>query len=199
MIGVLAHRQTLALDHHVADVAEHKEIAGDGAGEAGDIVGIAGDEADGKTFCVMRCRTLFRDGVGDALCEFVAERDVVSAGEFGKTVGKVDVAGRQRRLDILADDVSVIPQCRTELQFGQICRIVLRRQDGTGLAGMRPQQRARYGKRRQAESCQTDPRPLHPEKAQSSRCSLHGMSFLGHNSPDERRASPGRQDCVEFA
>jgi hypothetical protein len=26
-----------------------------------------------------------------------------------------------------------------------------------------------------------------------------GVPFFGHNSPDERRASLGRQDCVEFA
>jgi hypothetical protein len=26
-----------------------------------------------------------------------------------------------------------------------------------------------------------------------------GVPLLRHNGPDERRASPGRQDCVEFA
>jgi hypothetical protein len=27
----------------------------------------------------------------------------------------------------------------------------------------------------------------------------HGVPFLRHNGPDERRASLRRQDCVEFA
>jgi hypothetical protein len=27
----------------------------------------------------------------------------------------------------------------------------------------------------------------------------NGVPLLGHNGPDERRASLGRQDCVEFA
>jgi hypothetical protein len=36
-------------------------------------------------------------------------------------------------------------------------------------------------------------------KAQCFRLSKHGVPFLGHNSPDERRASLEGQDCVEFA
>jgi hypothetical protein len=54
MIGILAHRQMLAFAHHVADIAEHKEIAGHRARQARDILGVAGDETDRETFSKMR-------------------------------------------------------------------------------------------------------------------------------------------------
>ena len=62
------------------------------------------------------------------------------------------------------DDVRVIPQSRIELEIGQFGGVVLRRQDGTGVAGMRPQQRERHRAHRHASQRQTDPQPFHPEK-----------------------------------
>ena len=110
-------------------------------------------------------RILFRDGVADALREFVAERDVLFPGEVDKTVGEIGIVGGQRRLDILGDERGVIPQSRIELQVGQLGRIVLRRQDGKGVPGMRPQQRERHGDTAaKPATARTDPRPFHPEK-----------------------------------
>ena len=100
-VGVLAHRQMLAFAHHVPDIAEHEEIAGHGAGQARDIVGVAGDEAGGKTLCEMRGRIVFRDGVADALRQLVADGDVLVARELDEAVGEIGIACGQRRLDIL--------------------------------------------------------------------------------------------------
>ena len=138
MIGILAHRQMLAFAHHVADIAEHEEIAGHRARQARDIVGVAGDETDGKTLGKMRGRIRVRDGIVDALRQLFADGDVLVARQFDKAAGKIGIAGRQRRLDIFRDQRRAIPQGRIEPDIGQFGRIVLRRQDRTGVARVRP-------------------------------------------------------------
>ena len=138
LIGVLAHGQMLAFAHHVPDIAEHEEIAGHRARQARDIVGFAGHEASGKALGKMRRRALFRDRVAHARQEIVAERDVLFPGKSDKAVGEIGVVGGKRRLDVLADEVGVIPQGRIELDVGKLGRIVLRRQHGKCVPGVRP-------------------------------------------------------------
>jgi hypothetical protein len=92
----------LAFAHHVPDVAEHEQIAGDRARQARDIVGVAGHEAGGKALGKMRGRIFFRDGIADPLRQFVADGDVLVPREFDKAAGEIGIAGRQRRLDIFA-------------------------------------------------------------------------------------------------
>ena len=53
VIGVLAHDEVLAFAHNIPDVAEHKEVAGNGAGQASDIVGISGHEPIGEALGKM--------------------------------------------------------------------------------------------------------------------------------------------------
>ena len=159
MVGVLAHGQMLAFAHHVPDIAEHEQIAGHRAGQAGDVVGGAGNEAGGKAFGEMRRRIFFRDGVGDPPRQIIGKRDVFRRGKFDKTVCQVGVVGRQRRFDVLRDDVRRISQGRIELEVGQFDRIVLRGQDGAGVPGMRPQQRTRHRASRHAHNCRADPQP----------------------------------------
>ena len=107
-----------------------EEIAGHRTRQAGDIVGFADHQTGEKALGIMRRRALFRDLVAHARQEIVAERDVLFPGEADKTVGEIDVVGGKRRLDVLADEIGVIPQGRTELDVGKLGRIVLRRQHG---------------------------------------------------------------------
>src|SRR5438874_12748841 len=66
------------------------------------------------------------------------------------------------------------------------------------VACTRPQQRAGDRAHRHTSQSRTDPRPFHPENP-VFRSTQNSVPLLGHNCPDERRASLGRQDCVEFA
>jgi len=92
----------------------------------------------------MRRRIFFGDGVSDPPRQIFRERDVFRRGKFDKTVRQVGIIGRQRRFDVLRDDVRRIPQGRIESGIRQFGGIVLRGQDGAGVAGMRPQQHARH-------------------------------------------------------
>ena len=58
-------------------------------------------------FCV-------RDGIADALRQFVADGNALVAGEFDEAVGEIGIARRQRRLDVLGDQRLVAPQGRIE-------------------------------------------------------------------------------------
>jgi hypothetical protein len=107
----------------------------------------------------MRRRIFFGDRFGDPAGHIFGKRDVFRRGKFDKTVRQIGIARRQRDLDILRDDVGRIPQGRIGSDIRQGCGIVLRSQDGAGVAGMRPQQRAP----RHAGHCRADP-PPHPEK-----------------------------------
>ena len=62
-VGILAHREVLAFAHHVPDVTEHEQIAGDRARQARDIVGISGHKAGGEAFCKVRGRILLGDSI----------------------------------------------------------------------------------------------------------------------------------------
>ena len=152
-VGLLAHRQMLALAHHVPDIAEHEEIAGDRARQARDVVGIAGHQTRGKAFGKMRRRICVGNGIADALRQFVADGDVLVAGEFDEAVGEIGIARRQRRLDVFGDQRLVVPQSGIDLEIGQRRRVVLRRQNGAGLAGVRPQRRAH--RRAERHPCQS--------------------------------------------
>jgi len=202
-VHVLARRQVLALAHDVPDIAEHEEIAGDRAREACDIVGISGHETGGKAPGKIRRRIRFRDRIADALRQFLADDDASVAREFDEACGEVGIIGRQRRLDILGDQPGAVPQGRIELQVGELARLVLRRQNGAGIAGMRPQRRAHGSAERHA--CEShyqgraEPQPPHPKKSNVFTSLNMAMPLLRHNCPDERRASLRRQDCVEFA
>jgi hypothetical protein len=89
--------------------------------------------------------------------------------------------------DLASYYVLVIPQSRIDLKIGQFRRVVLRRQDRTGLARMRPYRGKRGTAHHHRRQCQTDPSPFH----QTTRSPHRGnsMPLLRHNRPDERRAS----------
>ena len=109
----------LAFAHHVADIAEHKEIAGNRPRQARDIVGVPGHKTGRKTLGKMRGRIFVRDGVAHPLQQFIANGDVFLSCEFDKAVGEIGVVGGEGRLDILFDDVLVISQGRTELEISE--------------------------------------------------------------------------------
>ena len=124
-VHVLARRQVLALAHDVPDIAVHDEIAGDRAGEACDIVGVAGYETRSKTLGEMRSGTRFGDGVVDTGRQFLADGDALVAREFDKAGREVGIVSRQRRLDMLGDQPGAVPQGRIELQVGELGGLIL--------------------------------------------------------------------------
>ena len=154
----------LAFAHHVPDVAEHEQIAGDRARQARDIVGVSGHEPAGEASCKMRRRVPLGNGIAHPPRNIVAKDNVFLRGEFDKAAREIGVVGGKRRLDVLLDGSLVVPQSRIELEIGENSRIVLRCQNGAGVARMRPQQYARQRAYRHANQSQTDPRPFHPEK-----------------------------------
>jgi hypothetical protein len=116
--------------------------------------------------------------------------------EFDKAVGEIGIAGRQRRLDIVAITRRFVPQSRIELSS-----------DSSPDRPARPEWRRRRG---HAATAARMPRAhtTMPNRNRSAtvssenpsfRLPLNGVPFLRHNGPDERRASLRRQDCVEFA
>jgi len=139
-----------AFAHHVPDVAEHKEIAGDGARQARDIVGIPGDEAAGKVLGKMCGRIFFHDGSGYPLRQSIVEGDVLVPRQLDKAVGKIGIAGSKRSLDIPVYFFA-IPQSRIKPEIGQFRRVVLRQKHGKGFARMRPQHRVSDRERRKAD------------------------------------------------
>jgi hypothetical protein len=142
VIGVLTHRHVLALAHHVANIAEHEEIAGDGARQAADIVGSAGDKASRKAAGEMGGGILVRNRLGHAPGEIVRQLNISGSRNVGKALGEVGIPGRERLLDIAGEHRGIIPQCRAELRIGQSDGVILRGEHGAGVARMRQQQQA---------------------------------------------------------
>src|SRR4030088_1754669 len=163
MVGILAHREVLAFAYDIPDVAEHEQIARNGARQARDIVGVAGDEPGRKTLCKMRRRVFFRHGVIHPSRKVFAYRDVLLPGEIDKAAGKIGIAGGERRLDILFDDGLVVSQGRIELAIRKFRRIVLRQQYGAGVARMRPQRGEQSRANPHASDRRTDPHPQNPD------------------------------------
>ncbi len=153
----------LAFAHHVPDVAEHEQVAGDRARQAGDIVGVPGHKPGGEALCKMRRRIFFRDGLGYASRQLIGNGNVLFPGELDKAVGKIGIVCGKCRLDIRCDDGLVVPQSGIELDVGERSGIVLRRQNGAGVARMRPQQRAGHRAHRGTNQSRSDPHPLHPK------------------------------------
>ena len=123
MVGILAHRQMLAFAHHVADVAEHEEIAGHGAREARDIVGIPGHQSGGKAPGKLRGGICLRDGIAHTLRQRFIDGDLLVARQFNEAVGEIGIACRQCRLDIFGKQPRAIPQGRIELEIRQFGRV----------------------------------------------------------------------------
>ena len=152
-VHLLARRQVLALAHDVPDVAEHEEIAGHRARQARDVVGIAGHQARGKALGKMRRRARVGNGIADALRQLVADGNALVAGELDEAVGEIGIVRRERRLDVVGDQRLIAPQGGIDVDIGQRRRVVLRRQNGCGLAGVRPQRRAHRHAERHAPQC----------------------------------------------
>jgi hypothetical protein len=138
MIGFLAHREMLALAEGVPDVAPDEDISGHRAGEARHIVGIAGDEAGGKTLCRLRGGIVLRDRIADTLGQLVAHGDIPVTRQLGKAAGEIGIASGERGLDIGVNKAGIVPQSRIKLQVGELGRLVPRRQQRPGVACIRP-------------------------------------------------------------
>jgi hypothetical protein len=188
-----------ALAHDVPDIAVYEQVAGNGAREACKIVGIAGDETGGKAPGHIRGRVRFRDRVADALRQVLADGNAPVAREFNEACGEVGIVHRQRRLDILGDQSGVVPQGRIELEISEFGRLVLRRQDGSGVTGVRPQRRAHGRAERHASKShrqrRADPQPPHPGKSNVLRPSTWCAVFKTQRPRRKKGFSPTTRLC----
>ena len=101
----------------------------------------------------MRRRTCVGNGVADALRQLVADGNALVAGELDEAAGEIGIIRRERRLDVVGDQRLIAPQGGIDVDIGQRRRIVLRRQNGAGLTGVRPQRRAhRHAERHACQS-----------------------------------------------
>jgi hypothetical protein len=141
--------------------AEHEQIAGDRAREAGDIVGISDHQPAGEAFCKMRRRILLADGVADPPRQFRVKGYALFAGELDKAGGEIRVICIKRGCDIPHDHSLVIPQSRIELDVGEFGGIILCRQNSAGVPRMRPQQQARRRAHRSTCQSRADLPPSH--------------------------------------
>ena len=124
------------LAHRVADVAEHEEIAGRGAGESGEIVGRAGDEAVAKLLpCAIRCARGCAAPPRPRARQRRVDRHAALARELEEARGKVGIVGRERVLDLGAGDVG--RQRLGDGIIGESDRIVLDREEVRGIEAAR--------------------------------------------------------------
>jgi len=191
----------LAFAHHVADVAEHEQIAGHRARQARDIVGIAGDETSGKTFGKMRTRIRFRHRIADALRQLRADGDALVRASSAKLL-----AGRHRRPPApprySRDQRWCIPKGRIKPDIGQFRRVVLRPQKRKGVARLR---RNLHERRRADSHTRQDTREAKPIRVRLIPKSPMFLLFptwcavFWTQRPRRKKGFSGRQDCVEFA
>ena len=113
-------------------------------------------------------------------------------GKIDKAVGEIGVAGGQRRLDILLDHSVVVPQSRIELEIGEFSRIVLRRQNGAGVARMRPQRKADDRAHRHAR---LPPNPSRNRFIRKSDAFATSLKFEAFAIPKVRRFGPAKMVC----
>src|SRR3984957_15004505 len=106
----------LALAHHIADIAEDKEITGHSARETAGIVSISRHESGGKAAGKMRRGVFFGNRLVHALPEIVGERNVLGLGEVDKACREARIMRGQCGFDLAGYYVLVIPQSRTDLK-----------------------------------------------------------------------------------
>ena len=83
--------------------------------------------------------------------------------------------------DLAGYYVLAIPQSRIDLEIGQFRRVVLRRQNRTGLARMRPYAGERGTAHRHCRQCQTDPPPFHQKYPRASLVSRSDIRTLSRH------------------
>ncbi len=92
MIGFLAGRQMRAFADHVADVAEHKQVADRRSGEADQIVRLADDQAAGKILRRRKRASRLDYGRIDFGHEVRRKRHIPVVRQIDKALGKFGVA-----------------------------------------------------------------------------------------------------------
>ena len=151
----------LALANNVPDVAEDEEIAGNGAGQTAGIVGVSGHKTAGKAPGEMRGRAVFGGRLVDAAQQILRQRDVLGVGEIDEAFSQARIVCVQRGLDLTADDSLAVSQGRIDLDVGQLRRVVLRCQHGTGFTRERPHDGKRGTACRHCYQSPTHPPPFH--------------------------------------
>ena len=151
MISSLPGRQMFALADHVADIAEHEQIARDRAGQPCEIVGLAGDETGREPCRHLRRRTIRSDRIIDAPCQFVSQRDPMRAGQFDQAAREISIACGECSLDLSRDHALISPQSLRDLQIRQGRRIILRGDQFGTVLGVRP-----CGDQRHSADCKAE-------------------------------------------
>ena len=89
-----------ALARGIADVAEHKQIADRGAGQAGDVGRFAGPQAVGEPPGGLRDRSGFRLRLFHPVGEMRVDGDTALGRQLKKALRQIDVACRERGIDL---------------------------------------------------------------------------------------------------
>jgi hypothetical protein len=122
----LAAQAVPALAHHVADVAEHEQVAGQHAGRARHVLGLAGDEAARKAcdtarrVAASRSAISFFDQAGGTVTR--ARRQIDEAAR------ELDVSGRQRLLDLARATTAskLLPSASSDSRTGSSAAAMVR-------------------------------------------------------------------------
>ena len=124
-----------ALAHHVADVAEHEQVAGEHAGGARDILGLTGDEAARKTCRLARRPRGILFGGLDFRDQRRRDRHAALGSQLNEASRKLGVAGGQRFLDLARRGcrVELLVQC----EVSEPHRIVRRHDCARGIDAIR--------------------------------------------------------------
>ncbi len=150
-----------ALAHGVAHVAEHEEVAERGAGETHHVVGLAGDQSAGEMPDIARGARPGRIRRPDVLGEVGPQRDTALTREFGKTVGEIDVVGRERGFDFPLGHRRA--EALVDHTVGQHDGIVLCEQEPAGVEPIGHQREPHAGQRERGDQRPEDALARHRE------------------------------------
>ena len=129
-VHLLAAQSAPAFAHHVADIAEHEQIAGQHAGRARDILRLAGDEAARKA-CGL-ARRLAASRSADLVFAISAGAPRLGARRRDRqSCAQARHHPRRARLDLARRNRSI--EALVERQLGEPHRIVLRRDRARGV------------------------------------------------------------------
>ena len=157
LIRLFADRKALALNDDVTDIAKGEQIAGDGSGEAHEIIGIAGEEAGRKPGRQMRRRSLLGYGLFEPCEEIHRHRQVLRLRQIDKALREIGIAILQRGFDFPVHELRIGGGGFADLQLAEQGRIVLRGKQRCRIARIRPHigERHRAGRKTREASGQS--------------------------------------------
>src|SRR5204863_6538929 len=135
LVDVLSARAIDAFAHRIADVAEHEQVADRGTGKARNVLGLSGHEPIGKALGDLLAGLRRLNRRVDLTDKRGVDRNTALARQLDKALGKLDVAGGERRLDLAPRDRR--REAAIKADVGKLYRIILRGEQSGGLPPVR--------------------------------------------------------------